>query len=309
MGNKRIGPIKRMAKKQINKEIRKQEKLEKRALDREEKREIKNNVLKKMRTRAAIFGAVGVLGVGGLGLILHNNGKDEIKGLNEGKTVETDIEKNQSPREKFASDLNVTIPEGMIDEVKTEVLHEVQELKTSEEVLNYVKEMYVEQYNENNNTEIGVEDVKFYKTSFDKVFYEDENGILRYCTEQEYQEMGKKGVDGDLPVISATISNEEGSTKEKVAQKQNGDIVNIYEKDEVVEQDKETTLTQLGEVVLTGIDYSTLMQQERTYEDVRQKYQNRFVNAIAEYREQQESEKENTNTVNNEIKQEDDERY
>lgn len=308
MGKRKIGPIKRMAKKQINKEIRKQERHERRVLDIEEKREIKNNVLKKMRTRAAIFGAVGVLGIGGLGLMFHNMGKDDVKGLNEGQTVETDIGNNQSAREKFASDLNVTIPEGMIDEVKTEVLHEVQELQTSDEVLNYVKEMYAEQYNENNNTEISAEDVKFYKTTFDKVFYEDENGILRYCTEKEYQEMGKKGVDGDLPVISATISNGENNIKEEVAQKQNGEIVNIYEKDEVVEQDKETTLTQLGDVVLAGINYSTAIEQEENSFQTKRNYQDKLVDAIAEYREQQNSEKENTNTANNQIQQEDEER-
>lgn len=309
MGNKRIGPIKRMAKKQINKEIRKQEKLEKRPLDIKEKREIKNNVLKKMRTRAAIFGTVGVLGIGGIGLMFHNMGKDEVKGLDKGQIIETDIGESQTAREKFASELNVKIPEGMIDEIKTEVLHEVQELQTSDEVLNYVKEMYVEQYNQNNNADISTEDVKFYKTTFDKVFYEDENGILRYCTEKEYQEMGKKGVDGNLPVISATISNGENNIKEEVAQKQNGEIVNIYEKDEVVEQDKETTLTQLGDVVLAGINYSTAIEQDGNSFQTKRNYQDKLVDAIAEYREQQESKKENTNTVNEQIQQEDDERY
>ena len=307
MGNKRIGPIRRMAKKQINKEIRKQEKHERRALNREEKREIKNNVLKKMRTRATVLGLVGVLGVGAF--TVYNINKDDVKGLGDGTKIETEAENSGNSRDEFVKGLTVEIPEGIIDEVKTEVLHEVQELQSSEEVLNYVKEMYAEQYNENNNTDISAEDVKFYKTTFDKVFYEDENGILRYCTEKEYQEMGKKGVDGNLPVISATVSNEEGSIEEKVAQKQNGEIVNIYEKDEVVEQDKETTLTQLGDVVLAGINYSTAIEQEGNSFQTKRNYQNQLVDAIAEYREQQESEQENTNTVNEQIQQEDDERY
>ena len=307
MGKRKIGPIKRMAKKQINKEIRKQERHERRTLDIEEKREIKNNVLKKMRTRAAIFGAVGVLGIGGLGLMFHNMGKDDVKGLNEGQTVETDIGNNQSAREKFASDLNVTIPEGMIDEVKTEVLHEVQELQTSDEVLNYVKEIYIEQYNKNNNTDKEIDDVRFYKTSFDKVFYEDTNGILRYCSENEAKEMGKN-IDGNLPIIEATIANEGGTLTERVAQKSNGEIVNIYKQNEEVLQDKETTLTQLGDVVLAGINYSTAIEQEGNSFQTKRNYQDKLVDAIVEYREQQESEKENTNTVNEQIQQEDEER-
>lgn len=307
MGNKRIGPIKRMAKKQINKEIRKQEKIERRSLDIEEKREIKDNVLKRMRTKAAIFGTVGLLGIGGLGLMFNNFGKDEVKGLNEGQTVETDIGKSQTPREKFASDLNVTIPEGMIDEVKTEVLQEVQELQTSDEVLNYVKEIYIEQYNKNNNTDKEIDDVRFYKTSFDKVFYEDANGILRYCSENEAKEMGKQ-IDGNLPIVEATIANEGGALSERVAQKSNGEIVNIYKQNEEVLQDKETTLTQLGDVVLAGINYSTAMEQEGNSWQTKKNYEDKFVDAIAEYREQQKPEKENTNTVNNQIQQEDEER-
>lgn len=307
MGNKRIGPIRRMAKKQINKEIRKQEKYERRTLNREEKREIKDNVLKKMRKRATVLGLVGVLGVGAFAV--YNINKDDVKGLGDGTSVETETENSGNSRDEFVKGLTVEIPEGIIDEVKTEVLHKVQELQSSEEVLNYVKEMYAEQYNENNNTDISAENIKFYKTTFDKVFYEDEKGVLRYCTEKEYQEMGKKGVDGNLPVISATVSNEEGSIEEKVAQKQNGEIVNIYEKDEVVEQDKETTLTQLGDVVLAGINYSTAIEQEGNSFQTKRNYQDKLVDAIAEYREQQESEKENTNTVNEQIQQEDDERY
>lgn len=306
MGNKRIGPMRRIAKKQINKEIRKQERHERRALDIEEKREIKNNVLKKMRTRAAIFGAVGVLGIGAFAL--YNVNKDNIKELGEGTKVETEMENDTNPRDEFVKGLTVEIPEGIIDEVKTEVFHEVRELKTPEDILNYTKQIYIDKYNENNNTDYGIEDVKFYKTSADKVFYKDEQGILRYCSASEYKEMGGKGVDGNLPVIEATISDGEKDIVEKVAQQQNGEIVNIYKKDEIVE-DKETTLSQMGKIVLTGIDYSTSIKQENTYESVKQEYQDRFVTAISDYKKGQEAEKENPNTVNGQIQQEDDERY
>ena len=149
MGNKRIGPMRRIAKKQINKEIRKQERHERRTLDIEEKREIKNNVLKKMRTRAAIFGAVGVLGIGAFAL--YNVNKDNIKELGEGTKVETEMENDTNPRDEFVKGLTVEIPEGIIDEVKTEVFHEVRELKTPEDILNYTKQIYIDKYNENNN--------------------------------------------------------------------------------------------------------------------------------------------------------------
>ena len=77
----------------------------------------------------------------------------------------------------------------------------------------------------------------------------------------------------------------------------------------IVEQDKETTLTQLGDVVLAGINYSTAIEQEGNSFQTKRNYQNQLVDAIAEYREQQEPEKENTNTVSEQIQQEDDERY
>lgn len=300
MGNKRVGPIKRIINKKIKEEIRRKEKIKGRRLDPRERARIKERVFRRIRTRATMFGIVGVLGVGGV--VGINKIKDGPKELNQ--AIETDV---GTAHDEFTKKLNIEIPEELIDEERTEIRHEIQELKTSDEILNYVKEIYVEQYNENNNTDIGIENIKFYKESDNKVFYEDENGILRYCTEKEYEEMGHTGIDGNLPMITATITNGEDKINEKVGQKQNGEIVNIYGKDEIVEKDEETTLTQLGRVVLTGINYMTAKGQEANTWDVKKKYEDRFVNAIAEYREQKNPEKENI--ANNEKQQEDDERY
>ena len=302
MGNKKIGPIKRAINKKVRKEIRRTERRKGRELERNEKRAIKKAIINKMRTRATILGAVGLLGItGALGI----GAKKEVKQLNQG--IETQIENTKNAHDEFAKGLSVEIPEEDLE--KTEALQEIENLKTPENVLNYVKQMYIEKYNENNNTEFGIENVKLYKFSENKVFYEDENGIQRYCTEKEYEEMGGKGVDGNLPVIEAVIAGGEKNILERVAQQQNGEITNIYNKNEIVEEDKEKTLTQLGEVVLTGINYYTSMQQEETSWGIKNEYKDRFANAIADYKREQKLEQENTNTVNEQIQQEDDERY
>ena len=255
--------------------------------------------------RAGLIGIAGAIGIGGATIGDGN----EIKRLNERQGIEAEIEDKKTAHEKFQEELSVEA----FDEIRIETSNEVGELENSEEVLNYIKQIYIEKYNENNNVKKGIEDVRFNKSSFDKVFFKDENGILRYCSEKEAKEMGKP-IDGNLPIISATVADEKGAIQENVAQKSNGEIVNIYDKDEQILGDEDTTLTQLGDVVLAGINYSTAIEQDGNSWKTKKDYENKLINALTEYRkeqepQQEETEKENTNTVNEQIQQEDDERY
>lgn len=211
--------------------------------------------------------------------------KDLIKKINDLFTKEEEIKQitdgterttEEDARKKFINELN-----------GTNSTDEILDLKTSDAVLNYVKQMYVDEYNKSHEKQISVEDVSFNKSSFDKVFYKDmaENGeeILRYCSEKEAKERGLR-IDGNNPVITATIRNEGGAISEKVAQTDSGKIVNIYSQDEVVKENKNTTLTGLGNVVLTGINRATSMDQEETSWQTKDQYRLKFTKAVEEYK-------------------------
>lgn len=318
MNKKRIGPLRRMAKKEVQKEIKKQEKIEKRNLDVEEKRDIKNKVFKKLRTRATIFGSVGLLGIGGILGYGFGSNSQEIKGITDGKRIEIDageIEKDiniateeqnqESARDIFINGIKIDVSQDSNitqqgqNELKENTMQEIDVLKTPDEVLEYTKKIYVEQYNKNNDEKISVEDVRLEKQQSDIVFYKDtaENGdeILRYCSEHEARETGK-GIDGEYPKIKVLIKNENISIIEEVAQKPNGEIVNIYSESKEVKEDKHTILQEVGQVVLTGIDRSISMNKEGTSLERKLEYKNRFINAVTKYKENQVNEIINGNT-------------
>jgi len=289
MGYKRIGPIKRLAKRTIQKEIKRQEKEQRRKLSIEEKRRIKDKVFRKMRTRMALFGAVGLLGIGGM--IGYNIGRQEVKTITEGDVIENTQETIPNPtraRDEFINTIKVDeLPN--IEDIREEVKNEISELGTPEEVLNYTKKLYVEEYNKNHEEKIDIEDIKIWKNSHDIVFYKDitksGDSILRYCTEKQAKEQGIP-IDGDNPIISVTIVKDGKDIEERVAQKLDGSFANVYDQDEDVKKDKKTTLETLGRVVLTGIDRATSMEQEGTSAQVKNEYKNRFIKAVTEYKEQ-----------------------
>ena len=286
MSKKKIGPLRAIAKKSIQKEIKKQERKQKRKLSREEKIQIKNAVFKKIRTRAAVFGAVGLIGISGIGIGLNSKNND-LK-LPAGQTgIELEDENKETARDTFINGIKVEI-EQEDNELRENIENEVENLKTPQEVLNYVKGIYAQEYNKNNEEQISVDQISLYKEAVDIVIYEDEaeNGdsILRYCTEYTAKQMGK-GIDGDKPIISAFIKNEGVNIAEKVAlNEKTGKFQRVYSKNQEVKENINTTLENVSELVLAGMNVSISMDKEATSLEVKDLYKERFVDALMQYK-------------------------
>lgn len=308
MSKKKIGPLKAIAKKSIQKEIRKQEIEQGRKLEREEKRQIRNTVFRKMRTRAAILGTIGLVGIGGLVIGLGSK-NDETKTLPAGQTIELDNENKENARDTFVNGIKVD-NEQENNQLRENIENEVENLKTPQEVLDYVKEIYAQEYNKNNEEQISVDKISFYKEALDIVIYRDEaqNGdeILRYCNEYQAKQMGK-GIDGDKPILKVYIRNEGMTITEKVALNEvTGKFQSVYSQNQEVKQNTDTTLENISEVVLTGINVSISMDEEGTSLKVKDTYKDRFIDALTEYEQQKNKQKENGNLENstNEIEKE-----
>lgn len=280
-------------------------------------RKIIEEEARKARGKATVLALVGFLGVGGVGGYALGTHDSKIPGITDGRTaIEVDMnevdkdvkienvlqKENEDKHSVFVKELrDAALNEEIeyINELKQEVTQEIEQLETPTEVLNYVKQMYVDRYNSINEEQIGIENVNIHKYVTDIVFYEDkaQNGdeILRYCTEKDAKENGIP-IDGDLSKISVTVKTENGINRENVAY-HDGKFVTLYDKNEEVSADKETISCELGDILLQGIDRSTSMDEENTSREVKEIYKERLIQAVVDYRESRgETVKENNKT-------------
>lgn len=267
-------------------------------------RKIIEEEARKARGKATVLALVGFLGVGGVGGYALGTHDSKIPGITDGRNaievdmneVDKDVEienvLQEEKEDKHAlfvkelqdSALNETIEEN--DNLEKEVKQKIESLETKEEVVDYVKQMYVDARNSKNEEQIGKEDVTLKKYTSDLVFYEDkaQNGdeILRYCTEAEAEKMGIP-IDGDLSKISAEVKTDSGLEIENVAY-HDGKFVTLYSKNEEVLENKETILCELGNVVLQGIDRSVSMDEKDTSWNAKEDYKNKFIQAVVDYK-------------------------
>lgn len=327
------------AKERINEEfkkyIKKEEKESGEKLSKEETKSLRKDFFettgrkiieeeaRKARGKVTVLALVGFLGIGGAGGYTLGTNNNKVPGITDGRNaieinmneVEKDVEiENVLQQDKHAvfvkklQDAALNEEIEYINALKQEATQEIEQLETPTEVLNYVKQMYVDRYNSINEEQIGIENVNIHKYVTDIVFYEDkaQNGdeILRYCTEKDARDNGIS-IDGDLSKISVTVETENGINRENVAY-HDGKFVTLYGKNEEVLADKETISCELGDVLLQGIDRSTSMNEENTSKDVKEIYKERLIQAVVDYRESRgENVKENNKTQIEQSKQED----
>lgn len=177
--------------------------------------------------------------------------------------------------------------ETIEEQLETSTEQEINKLKTPEEVLEYIKEIYVSEFNKNNKEPITVDDVSFSKNKSDIVIYNDKakNGdeILRYCSESRAKRNGIR-IDGDKSVITAY----NGQKTEKVAWNSNGEAQTVYLYTDQVEKDEKTTLQSVAEVVLAGIAMMDSMEQKNNNSwEVNREYKQRLIDAVKNYKNEQ----------------------
>lgn len=300
--NKRneFGRAARIAKK-VNIKIEELEKNRKKPFTAEEKRrrirwETKKE-LRKSNIRAFIVAIAGtmVTGIGTTALLSEGN-KEIKKSKNEisidvgNKDKDIKIKNMPDDRNIFVDGIKVNtkeLKEREDKELENNVKEDIESLKTREEILNYIKEIYVDEYNKQNNDNINKNQIVFSKIRQDKKVSQDKakNGdmILRKDCSNDND---KKYLDISTGVITAIIDKGDAKFYETIMN-YNNKIQTVYDSNETVEKYEDNVLVKVGDVVDKGIDWSTAKDETENDWITKDKYKQRFIEAVKEYKERQ----------------------
>ncbi len=197
------------------------------------------------------------------------------------------------------------------DEIlKESVENEVDNLKTFDDGLNYLKGMYVEKYNQENHTDYKADDIMMRKHTNELLESQAQNGdeILRILSSYSPDFVPIVNQVGYLE-IKVKQENETIKTLER------GTILkdeykNVYGLNEEVLEDKE--INEIGKVLYTGLNYCiALDHKEENSIKTMQKYKERFKSAILEYKQAKIDEIVNSKTAEetSQIENDEEERY
>lgn len=300
----------KLTKNKSKEKIKEKERKANKPLSKEEKKLIIRNVAKKTRGRAVIISMFALGAVSGMKtqnllnsadekgvrieqtdegreaiVDLENIDKVTIKGLNSVEDTENTGIFVEKGKDKFLQSLKVDVNEIDVNEkAESEAKIEVNSLSNSGEVLNYIKEVYIKEYNEKNGTNMTVDNLELYKDRLDTLYKDTaQNGDQIIRTTSDKTEVGNTLLDSDVGIVTATIRDKDGScvSKEKMTYN-NGKYVAVYDEDEDVKKYKGNTLTNLKGVVFNGIDYYGAFIDSES--DI---YKNRFIESVGEYKKQQ----------------------
>ncbi len=287
----------------------KQEKIQ-RELTREEKKTIIKNVAKKTRGRAAIISMFAIGAFSGMktqnllnsanekGIQIEktSDGKEAVVDLNEidkvtikGLDSLEDTENTgifvEEEKNGFLQSLKVDVNEITANEnIRSEAEKEVNNLNNSDEVLAYMKEAYVKEYNEKNGTNLTIDNIELYKGRGDTLYRDTaENGdeIIRSTSEKYVIE--KTTIDSEIGIVTARIKNNDGKyiSKESMTY-DNGKYVTVYTKDQKVDKYSENTLAELKGITFNGIDYYGAFTDAE-----KDTYKSRFIDSVENYKKDQ----------------------
>ena len=206
-------------------EIRKRIQIREERLDRKLTKEEKHKITKSVKRKVArenlvrgVFMAIGIsIGAGGHALLTAGNNEEANR-----NQVESEINsEEQNDRQEFVDSLKVdTIPinidngqELTEEQIRENVENEINELETKEEILDYIKDIYANEYNIQNNEDITKEQIKFYKEREKVNVFRDTatNGdtIVREGKE-------KSNISTEAGVITAYIKEGDKTNKQKI---------------------------------------------------------------------------------------------
>lgn len=288
-----IALTKKQATEAIRKENKKRKKEGKPLLSREEKSVIIEKIAKAKRKEVAVRGAilaVGVFaGVGGTKLLNSGDGITktektiEIDAIQAGKDIvidNTDESGRYSERDIFIDGIKVDLNKQE-NEIKANLKEEIGQLETKEDVLNYVKDIYAKEYNEEHGTDISSEDISILKDIYDVTLKKDtaKNGDEIFRKEIESSETYTKGI------YVITIETPEGIKSETIARDSKDNCVRVYDYDEEVEKYEENAASKMGDIIMNGTDYGISIEAKSDYSKI-DLYKKRLVNSITDYKEQ-----------------------
>lgn len=267
-------------------------------LTKEQERKVRAKVVKQESKRRKIKALIAALGLTsaisiGEGVALLNPGNDGVDKSKHEITidageVEKDIKiKNMGDRNVFIDGIKVNQEDLGKDQEATleeNVEKEVEKLKTSVEVIEYLKTVYANEYNEEYNTNVNKENVEITKNreGISLVEDKDENGndIIRNINKNDPEDI--KTVDIESGVVTAKVYDENKNMLS--IQQVLNDGKNNYKG---IEDSENNVLIKVGKILDKGIDWSTSIDQKDTDEKIKQNYKKQFIDSIVEFKENQ----------------------
>lgn len=267
-------------------------------LTKEQERKVRAKVVKQESKRRKIKALIVALGLTsaisiGEGVALLNPGNDGVDKSKHEITidageVEKDIKiKNMGDRNVFIDGIKVNQEDLGKDQEATleeNVEKEVEKLKTSVEVIEYLKTVYANEYNEEYNTNVNKENVEITKNreGISLVEDKDENGndIIRNINKNDPEDI--KTVDIESGVVTAKVYDENKNMLS--IQQVLNDGKNNYKG---IEDSENNVLIKVGKILDKGIDWSTSIDQKDTDEKIKQNYKKQFIDSIVEFKENQ----------------------
>ncbi len=267
-------------------------------LTKEQERKVRAKVVKQESKRRKIKALIAALGLTsaisiGEGVALLNLGNDGVDKSKHEITIDAgEVEKNI--KIKNIGDGNVFIDGIKVNQedlgkdqeatLEENVEKEVEKLKTSVEVIEYLKTVYANEYNEEYNTNVNKENVEITKNreGISLVEDKDENGndIIRNINKNDPEDI--KTVDIESGVVTAKVYDENKNMLS--IQQVLNDGKNNYKG---IEDSENNVLIKVGKILDKGIDWSTSIDQKDTDEKIKQNYKKQFIDSIVEFKENQ----------------------
>lgn len=267
-------------------------------LTKEQERKVRAKVVKQESKRRKIKALIAALGLTsaisiGEGVALLNPGNDGVDKSKHEITIDAgEVEKNI--KIKNIGDRNVFIDGIKVNQedlgkdqeatLEENVEKEVEKLKTSVEVIEYLKTVYANEYNEEYNTNVNKENVEITKNreGISLVEDKDENGndIIRNINKNDPEDI--KIVDIESGVVTAKVYDENKNMLS--IQQVLNDGKNNYKG---IEDSENNVLIKVGKILDKGIDWSTSIDQKDTDEKIKQNYKKQFIDSIVEFKENQ----------------------
>lgn len=244
-----------------------------RELTSKEIRKIEKTVIKKHRRENLIRALFLTMGIG-IGVVGHA-GYDLLTSGNGSTGVITEIDKDKV---KPLNPINMSdLIEG---EIREKITKEINNLESPEEILNYVKEIYMKAYNEEYNTNITTENLQIHKSRFDIGITKDAalNGdeILR-------GKWGNGKIDTSTGVITARVEDGE-KIDNQMTFYYDGKYRTVYSSNEEVEKYEDNFLSrEMAEVVSHGINYYVAEKNTGTSNNMKEQYKERLIQALTDY--------------------------
>lgn len=210
------------------------------------------SVLRKDIKRGAIAVSCALIGMVGINALTSND-----KNIDEYKSI------SATTSDLVKDDFEIQVDEDMASKIN--------EISTSDEALKFIKEMYLEEYNEVNGTSLSLDDIKFLSTYQDYVYDLDGTYITHGARPNTVEsKLSKNNIDYDIQedvrVYSVYSTKTTGESLESFAVKGN-EIVDVVLGDEYVygkEIDSaKNVLADMNLPIIKGIDLVLAMKEEQ----------------------------------------------